>query len=126
MAVDSVARRPKLIALMRARSDLPPSVVRALYEDEHAPLVMRLMPMIRDYRRNYLDRQSTVLAPGAAWPDFDIVTELWFDDVAGLEAFQHAMAEGPEGKALRADSARFLVRGATRVLCVDEEVTGSP
>jgi uncharacterized protein (TIGR02118 family) len=122
----AAARRPKPIALMRARSDLAPGAVRALYEDEHAPLVMRLMPMIRDYRRNYIDLQATALVPGAAWPDFDIVTELWFDDVAGLEAFLLAMAEGPEGQALRADSARFLVRGATRMLRVDEEVTASP
>ncbi len=122
----AVARRPKLLALTRVRGDLLPDVARALYKHEHAPLVMRLMPMIRDYRRIYIDRQPTALTPGQAWPDFDIITELGFDDVAGLEAFLLAMADRPEGQALRADSARFPVRGATRVLRVYEEVTDIP
>ncbi len=112
----------KLIALMRTREDLSASEIRRMYEEEHVPLVMRLMPMISDYRRNYLHR-STVTEDERARADFDILTELWFDTEADLRSFVAGMRDREEGRQLRADSARFLVAGTTRLFEVDETVT---
>lgn len=113
----------KLIALMRLRKDIDFREARRLYEEEHVPLVMRLMPMLRDYRRNYLDPASAHIPPGQAAPDFDVVTELWFDSAQDLASFQRQMREGDEGRILRADSARFLIAGTTRTFEADEVAT---
>ncbi len=113
----------KLIALMRLREDIAVSEAQRMYEEEHAPLVVRLMPMIREYRRNYLDHCSAHIPASQVSPDFDMLTELWFDDAVSREAFLTRMREGDEGRQLRADSARFLRAGSTRMLLVEETVT---
>lgn len=110
----------KLIALMKLRKGVSASVARCMYEEEHVPLVMRLMPMIRDYRRNYLDRSNAHIPASESWPDFDIITELWFDNASDLQLFLARMREGGEGRQLCADSARFLAAGTTRVFTVEE------
>jgi uncharacterized protein (TIGR02118 family) len=107
----------KLVALMKIRPDISLAAAQSLYEEEHVPLVMNLMPMIREYRRNYLTRSE---AASTGWPDFDVITELWFDSTADLESFVHQMRQGEVGRRLRADSARFLVAGTTRMFVVDE------
>jgi hypothetical protein len=112
----------KLLALMRFRADVGAIEARRMYEEEHVPLVMRLMPMIRDYRRNYLDRAAAHVPATEAWPDFDVITELRFDSASDLETFLVRMREGEEGRQLRADSARFLRAGTTRMFTVDERV----
>lgn len=113
----------KLVALMKIRNDISTNQARQMYEEEHVPLVMTLMPMIRDYRRNYLDRSRPYIPASENWPDFDVVTELWFDSMPDLEAFLTRMREGEDGRLLRADSARFLQAGTTRMFVVDEAVT---
>ena len=107
----------KLVALMKIRPDICLAAAQSLYEEEHVPLVMNLMPMIREYRRNYLTPSG---AASTGWPDFDVITELWFDSTADLESFVHQMRQGEVGRRLRADSARFLVAGTTRLFVVDE------
>ena len=113
----------KLVALMKLRPDISLAAAQSLYEEEHVPLVMNLMPMIRDYRRNYLTRSDLAATGG---PDFDVITELWFDSPADLESFVHQMRQGAAGHRLRADSARFLVAGTTRLFVVDERRIDSP
>jgi len=107
----------KLVALMKIRPDISLAAAQSLYEEEHVPLVMNLMPMIREYRRNYLTPSG---AASTGWPDFDVITELWFDSTADLESFVRQMRQGEVGRRLRADSARFLVAGTTRLFVVDE------
>ena len=107
----------KLVALMKIRPDIGLAAARSLYEEEHVPLVVNLMPMIREYRRNYLVRSDAVCSD---LPDFDVITELWFDSTGDLESFVHQMRQGEVGRRLRTDSARFLVAGTTRMFVVDE------
>jgi EthD domain len=107
----------KLVALMQLRPDIKFDAARRIYECEHVPLVLRLMPMIREYRRNYLVGSDF---DSVRRPDFQVIAELWFDSTSHLEEFVQQMRYGEAGRRLRDDSARFLLRGTTRMFVVDE------
>src|SRR5690606_13771953 len=82
----------KYIAFMRRRPDLDLDAFRRLYEEEHAPFALSLLKGVRRYVRNYPVDDTARLARDARqrWePDFDVMTEMWFDDEAAYrEAFR--------------------------------------
>lgn len=110
----------KLIGLMRAKPDLPLAELKRMYEEEHVPLVLELMPMVKGYRRNYLSGSADCRPFDTRVVGFDVLTELWLDSDADVADFRRRMLEGEEGRRLRSDSARFLQRGTTRLLRVEE------
>ncbi|ODV42459.1 hypothetical protein AWV79_26695 [Cupriavidus sp. UYMMa02A] len=114
----------KVIALMRLRRDILRENAKKIYEEEHVPLVMQLMPMIRDYRRNYLDLGVSEIQEDHH-SDFDVITELWFAQEEDRNSFLNRMRSGDEGRRLRKDSQRFLQAGTTRMFLVQESITKS-
>ena len=110
----------KLVALMKIRPDISLAAAQSLYEEEHVPLVMNLMPMIREYRRNYLARAA---AASTGSPDFDVITELWFENRAGYERML-ADHENPEvSGAIARDEENCFDRSKTRFFVVEEAET---
>ncbi len=109
---------PKLIALIKAKPELSREQFIDYYESNHAPLVRRLLPMIGAYRRNY--------TTDADWHserprfDYDVVTELWFDDQSVLDAFYTRIREPAVLAQIRADEANFLQSEASRMFEVEE------
>ena len=93
----------KVIAMLARKPGLSETDFVDYYENRHAPLILSIAPQIRDYRRNYLRREGAILATGARPPDFDVVTELWFDD---QEAFDAAMVGVHRSRECCADRAR--------------------
>ncbi|WP_156112205.1 EthD domain-containing protein, partial [Prescottella defluvii] len=61
----------KAVALLARKPDLSHDEFVAYYENNHAKLIRRLLPQIREYRRNYLDRDTGIGADGVGPPDFD-------------------------------------------------------
>lgn len=49
----------KAVALLARKPGLSHADFVAYYEDNHSKLIRRLLPQIREYRRNYLDRSRT-------------------------------------------------------------------
>jgi uncharacterized protein (TIGR02118 family) len=88
------------------------------YENHHVPLVLSLASMPRVYKRNYVVGAK---APGPDSPDidFDVVTEMAWDDRAGFEEWM-ALGGIP---AIAEDEARFLDRSKTRAHVIEERVT---
>ena len=88
------------------------------YENRHVPLVLSLAPMPRVYKRNYL-RQSDPASLESPAIGFDVVTEMAWDDQAGMENWITALAV----PAIAEDEARFLDRSKTRAYVIDERVS---
>jgi hypothetical protein len=103
---------------------LPQSATRdkLLTEFGHSSRSGKSIKAIGAARRNYLDHAKGQVPGSEVWPDFDVVTELWFDSTSELEAFVTRMRDGEEGRRLRRDSSRFLREGTTRMFEVDETV----
>ncbi len=111
---------PKLIALISKQAHLSAEEFREYYEANHAPLVARLLPMISRYTRSYLPAEADVPGnQGAA--NFDVLTELWFDDEVQLAAFWKRIREPEVQAAIRADEANFLVSERTQMYQVVED-----
>jgi hypothetical protein len=84
----------KLLLFLKRNPRLSPEAFRELYETVHAP--WGLSNMRGSGARRYFRRYATLLgAPrgGATELDFDVVTELWYDDRARLEAVAAVVAD---------------------------------
>lgn len=106
----------KLLAFIRAKQGLSREAFIEHYENHHVPLVRRLLPMVGEYRRNYVDPDA---AAGGGWNfDYDVVTELLFDDRAALDAFWKTIRRPEVIAAIREDEAKFLQSDKTRMIGV--------
>lgn len=88
------------------------------YENHHVPLVLGLAGAPAVYKRNYLVRGDEFNREGEG-VDFDVVTELAFEDREGFVAWIEKLSV-PE---IGADEARFLDRPRTRAYVIEEHVT---
>ena len=66
----------KAIALIKRKPGLSREEFVKHYEEVHAPLILGLLTTIKRYARNHI-----IVPAGAEEPEFDCVTELWYDDM---------------------------------------------
>ena len=114
----------KVIAMLTRKPGLgEPEFVR-YYEEHHAPLILSIAPQIRDYRRNYLHRDGAILADDARPPEFDVVTELWFDDEAGFAAAMAAFTDPVNAARIARDEENVFDRSKTMFFVATERGGG--
>jgi uncharacterized protein (TIGR02118 family) len=107
----------KAIALLKRKPSLSLEQFRKHYEEVHAPLAKRVFPFIRKYVRNYVTTMP--FSSGDKEPEFDCITEEWFDDMKGFHAMMDIwMSE--TGRAIREDEREFLDRSRIVYLIVEE------
>ncbi|MET0987512.1 MAG: EthD domain-containing protein, partial [Steroidobacteraceae bacterium] len=87
------------------------------YEHRHAPLGARLTGGSVDYRRNYPIGDGR--APGEFW----VITEVWHDARAGLEAQIATRGSTPVKETLNEDEAAFMDRERRLSVVVEECIT---
>ncbi len=104
----------KLIAFISARPGLSREAFIDHYENTHVPLVRRLLPMVGEYRRSYVDPE--LVPGGAAAVDYDVMTELLFEDRAALDAFWDTIRQPEVSAAIRDDETHFLQSKRTRMI----------
>ena len=110
----------KTIALVKRKPGITRDEFVRHYEQVHAPLMLRYFPTVKRYVRNY----PTPL-PGTAEPDFDCITEFWFEDRAGATKVLEILGDYQTevGKVFLADEERFQDREKTRSFVVDERIS---
>jgi uncharacterized protein (TIGR02118 family) len=107
----------KGIALFKRKPGLSLEQFRNHYEQVHAPLARSLFPSIRGYVRNYVT--AAPFSPGGEEPEFDCITEQWFDSMEGFQSMANIF-NGEAGRVIREDEKRFLDRNRTVYLIVEE------
>ena len=111
----------KGIAVLKRKPGLSQEEFIRHYEEIHVPLVLKHLPSIKRYVRNYVI--STVVAPrGVEELEFDCITEQWFDDMQGFQAMMDFAASEP-GRVIRDDEKNFLDRKRTVYVLVEETVS---
>jgi uncharacterized protein (TIGR02118 family) len=113
----------KVIALLKKREGLTSEQFKEYYENHHVPLACRMLPMGRDYRRNYTLKMR---ANGRETNDafvYDVVSETWFDDETAYQAFAQAMMNPETFAQVSGDEAKFLDRASCKYLIVEEHKT---
>lgn len=116
----------KLIALLKKKPGMSREDFIAHYELRHAPLAMQLTAMGHDYRRNYPKTARIEGRETDSAPEYDVITEVWFEDRRAYEAFAASMKDPQVRAQIVGDEERFLDRSASRIYIVDEYITESP
>jgi hypothetical protein len=116
----------KAIVLLKSKPGLTREQFINHYENNHVPLVRKLLPSIGRYVRNYLSRDSVsagrqeVSAGAAPEPYFDVITELWFENQPAYDRFIADLHDPATSRALQEDEERFLDRGIVQTFAVAE------
>lgn len=88
----------KAMSLLKRKPGLTQEEFSGHYEEVHVPLALKHFPFKR-YVRNYV-----IKPPDADEPEFDCITEVWFENMEDCQA-----------------AAEFSVSEAYRVIAEDEE-----
>lgn len=109
----------KLLLFMKRKPGMTPDAFRDYYETRHVPLCMPLMgAAAKRYVRRYLDH-----AQSQPEPDHDVITELWFEHRAAVDAVLAMFANNATPAFIAADEENFLDRSKTRAFAVSESET---
>jgi hypothetical protein len=110
----------KIIACIKRQPDLTLDEFRDYYEHRHAPLFQRTIPDdVAAAIVSYVQNHAVPLGSGTADGPFDCITEIGFEDLAGMRRWS-SWYLGPEGAVLRDDEAHFMDT-ASRLVVVTEE-----
>jgi len=103
----------KVVAIVTRKPGMDVEAFQEYWRTKHADVV-RALPGLRRYV------QSHTLLSGyrKGAPAYDGIAELWFDDTDALRALRGT----PQQAAVDADEARFLERGAMKMLFTDDHV----
>jgi len=107
----------KSVAFIKRKSTITREEFARHYEEVHAPLAIKLFPTIKKYARNHIIRTI-----GGEEPDFDCISEFWFDDEEGIQALFETL-NSDAGKPIHDDEETFMDRDKTIALIVDERVS---
>jgi len=107
----------KVMLFVKRKEGLTREEFRDRYESGHVPLAIKELEHLRRYARNFV-----VPVRGLPEPEFDVVTEFWFED---WEAWKATSAYGlaETGRTLAEDEAVFMNRATMRFVVVDERVS---
>src|SRR5437868_497076 len=116
----------KIIVMLRKRADISRKEFIDYYSNHHVPLVHSLLPKgAAIHRRNFVvPRQPTPMEMGAnadtsASADPDVISEVFYEDLATAQAAAQAMSEPAIRAQIEADERKFLEPGSLRSYVVE-------
>jgi hypothetical protein len=114
----------KIACLLKKKEGLSDAEFKRYYEEEHAPLAMRLLPVFHEYSRSYIVRDERYIPahiPQATNALFcDVITQITFKTEEDFEKLMSLQAAPVIAKTLADDEARFLDRNSMIMFIVDE------
>jgi hypothetical protein len=119
----------KQIALLKAKAGMSREAFIRRYEDGHAPLISEILPFFEEYRRSFLIPDGmprpSHLDNADTDVEFDVVTELWFEDAASLKALGDRVARTDAGTRIADDESHLFDRSRMIMFGVEEHHTDS-
>ena len=110
----------KIVALIKRRQDVTLEEFCRYYEQQHAPLFARSIPPdVDEAITHYVQNHACGSVSGPTDPPYDCVTEIGFDDLAGMRRWT-SWYLGDGGKVLRDDEERFMDTSKRVVVVTDE------
>jgi EthD domain len=118
----------KVVCLMKAKPGLSHQEFRDYYENNHVPMVLKLLPLMADYRRSYVVPSAGSALDhmgGSTDRGFDVITECWYRDQQDYDAMVALTRNSKIGQALAENEATFIDQDAMVVFIADECCTSA-
>jgi hypothetical protein len=112
----------KIICLMKRNPSLTLNEFIAYYENSHAPLSVRNLPMLSGYSRSYMG----VHGSAGTGLDADVMTAIWFHSQADRDLHAATMSRPEVGAIFVKDEEKLFDRVRIQVFEVEEHFTYVP
>lgn len=115
----------KVMLLLKRHPSLSLAEFERRYETMHVPMVLENARKLRRYERHYLHPgRYVIFGDEVAEPDYDVLTELWYDDMGALDEQQAWLRSHPERVAeVIEDEESLFDRSKSRLVFVDDRVS---
>ena len=110
----------KSVFLLKRKPGTTMEEFKAYYETTHRLLGERVLPTAQRYVRRYLTPFSPDPGALAEEPEFDVITEVWFEDRAAFDAAVASLGEPATAQEIMEDEARFMDRSRIRLFTIEE------
>jgi hypothetical protein len=115
----------KIVVLLKRKAGLSLAEFIDHYETVHVPLATRLSTRALRYERHFLHPIPNMVEAGpSVEPEYDVVTEIWYGDLAAFDADQRDARARPEQvAAVIADEKVLFDRSKTRLALAEDRVS---
>jgi uncharacterized protein (TIGR02118 family) len=115
----------KVMLLMKRRAGLSLAEFIEHYETVHVPLAEKRARGLLRYERHYLHPSPTDLYGNEVGePEYDVLTELWYEDREAFEKAHAGLRRHPERIAdIVADEEKLFDRAKSRVVFVEDRIS---
>jgi ketosteroid isomerase-like protein len=115
----------KVMLLLKRKPGLSMAEFIERYESVHVPLAEKNANKIKRYERHYLHPgRLPMYEDDVAEPEYDVITELWYDDIDAFTEQQEAMRRQPERIAeIIADEEELFDRTKSRLVFVEDRIS---
>lgn len=113
----------KILLFMKRRPGMSRDEFMRYYEDRHVPLALRYANGMTAYKRTFLQAQAHFETGECSELDFDVITELSFDDEKTFAGTLKYLATSPMPDEVIEDEKQLFDRSSFRVATCTEFVT---
>jgi uncharacterized protein (TIGR02118 family) len=110
----------KMMFMLKRRAGMSSEEFERYYESNHARLGEKHVVNAARYVRRYLKGLPEPFTGTVREPDFDVVTELWFETQADMDAAMSHLVKSEVVQEIAADEDKLFDRSRNRVYLVEE------
>ena len=112
--------RYKILLFMKRRPGMTMQAFQDYYENHHVPLALKYSSNISRYVRRYLTPHPNPDTGAADELQFDVITELWFDDEAKFQGTVKYLSTSVMPDEIVNDEKRLFDRATMRMATIVE------
>ena len=112
--------RYKILLFMKRRAGMTMEAFKDYYENHHVPLALKYSSDISRYVRRYLTPHPNPDTGAAGELQFDVITELWFDDEAKFQGTVKYLSTSVMPDEIVDDEKRLFDRATMRMATIVE------
>jgi uncharacterized protein (TIGR02118 family) len=110
----------KILLFMKRRPGMTMQAFQDYYENHHVPLALKYSSNITRYFRRYLCPQPNPETGASGELQFDVITELWFDDEAKFQGTVKYLSTSVMPDEIVADEKQLFDRPTMRIATIVE------
>ena len=116
----------KQVVLLKRRDGMSMDEFIDYYENHHAKMAERYMPLARRYLRRYVRPEKNPITGEIVELDFDVVMEIWWSTRQDFEETMKQIGKGEAHRLFYDDEEKLFNSHNNRVFTVDEHESDMP